>query len=709
MESLAADDPRTIERYRLFGRLGAGGMGRVFLALSSDGRTVALKLIHQQLTTDPLFRSRFRQEVEAARLVSGAYTAPVMDADAEATVPWLATVYVPGPSLRHAVAEDGPLPVSTVRTLAAGLAAALREVHRVNLIHRDLTPANVLLTEDGPRVIDFGITRAADSTGGLTATGMLVGSPGFLSPEQVEGHELTPASDVFALGATLCFAASGTGPFGTASSAALLYRVVHSEPELDTLEPEVRAIVEPCLAKDPTERPSPDDLLRQIGAVDTGDTWLPQSIVELIDSQRDQVRTLRAGAELIAGTPGQGSAAPTPGDADATDAVPESVQPEVDEMDAPTTRSRPSGGAKPFSHTLVSSLEPSVSRSIAEHPVRAGNGGQPPAHTRLQPHPADANSQSGYHQVPQPTHATNTAAAGPATATQATPPPPRSRRGRVAALGITVVVVIAIVVLAFNLIPRGGLPVSGTGSPETGADDVRNDPPPVGEVAGAFVDEWAGLIESPEDESETVYVNIRITGGNLGASVGTVTGTVTGCSAALILDDASDTRLQFHERDLETGNEDADCPDESENATLDLLGDGTLRYTSDDPERSGTFSEALAELPAELEGEWSGSVLPAGEDEDEDAEPVEVELALDGGATGEEIGVFTRPLGGCSAVLTLRSATPGEANIVETDQGIVNEGYECVEPASTVLRLTEDGGLHYRSYEPSREGVLELD
>ncbi|APU17200.1 MULTISPECIES: serine/threonine-protein kinase [Actinoalloteichus] len=719
MESLAEDDPRTIERYRLFGRLGAGGMGRVYLALSSDGRTVAIKLIHQHLVVDPLFRGRFRQEVAAARLVNGAYTAPVMDADAEATVPWLATVYVPGPSLRGAVAETGPLPVSAVRTLAAGLAAALREVHRVNLIHRDLTPANVLLTEDGPRVIDFGITRAADSTGGLTATGMLVGSPGFLSPEQVEGDELTTASDVFALGATLCFAASGTGPFGTASSATLLYRVVHSEPELDSLPAEVRAIVEPCLAKNPADRPTPDDLLAQIGPVDSGDTWLPRSIVDLIAEQREQVRGLRA--DLSPATPGQGTPAPVA--LAAGDVV--ETQDEPDDLDAPTTRSKVSSSpANRVPHTLVSGVEPMVGRAVPEAAARQP-GGRSPHHTRLQPHPADAMSQagsphspstqSGFHPVPRTMHPTAASASGPLPA----PAPPRSsgrRRAAVLTAVAALLVVVAVAAVAFLLGQgqRGGLAVPGTGSAQDDrdsgggtdpVDDAPVDDAAVGEVPGAFIGDWAGLVETVDGDSQSAFATISLTGGNVGGSVGTFTRPVSGCSAALILDAATATRLEFHERDLETEHDDEDCA-EPETTTVDLLADGTIRYTSDDPQRSGTFATALDSLPAGFAGEWAGSVLPAGEDEDEDAEPVDVELTLTNGGAGEEIGEFLRPEGGCAATLTFEHAAEGQISLTEEDQGTANEGFECVEPRSTVLTLTSDGGLRYQSFDPERAGVL---
>jgi len=229
---LQPGDPRQIGPYRLRGRLGTGGMGRVYLGLSPGGRPVAVKVIRADLAQDPEFRSRFRREITVARKVSGLYTAPVIDADVDGEVPWLATAYVDGPTLADAVREHGPLPARAVLELAAGLAEGLNAIHAAGVVHRDLKPANVLLAEDGPRVIDFGISWAVEASA-LTHTGLVVGSPGFMSPEQAEGHEAGPPSDIFSLGAVLAFAATGQGPFGTGSTPALVYRVVHSVPRLD--------------------------------------------------------------------------------------------------------------------------------------------------------------------------------------------------------------------------------------------------------------------------------------------------------------------------------------------------------------------------------------------------------------------------------------------------------------------------------------------
>jgi serine/threonine protein kinase len=275
MNELQPTDPDLIGPYRLRARLGAGGMGRVYYGLSPGGRPVAVKVIRADLAADPEFRARFRREVAVARSVSGLFTAPVIDADADGPVPWLATEYVRGPSLADAVSQHGPLPAASVLALARGLAEGLSAIHAAGIVHRDLKPSNVLLAADGPRVIDFGISRATEASG-LTSTGLVVGSPGFMSPEQAEGLAVGPPSDVFSLGAVLAFAATGQGPFGTGSTPALVYRVVHSTPRLECVPAEVRPLVERCLAKDPGRRPTADGLLA--GAAYPGTGWLPEPV-----------------------------------------------------------------------------------------------------------------------------------------------------------------------------------------------------------------------------------------------------------------------------------------------------------------------------------------------------------------------------------------------------------------------------------------------
>ncbi|MFC8420801.1 protein kinase [Streptomyces sp. NPDC057236] len=303
MDKLGPGDPPGIGAYRLLARLGAGGMGQVYLARSDRGRTVAVKLIRRELAQQEEFRARFRQEVHAARQVGGDWTAPVLDADTEAPVPWVATGYVAGPSLQQVVGHDhGALPERSVRILAAGLAHALKDIHAAGIVHRDLKPSNVLVTIDGPRVIDFGIARALETVtdGGLTRTGALVGSPGFMAPEQVRGDRITPACDVFCLGSVLAYAATGTFPFGTANSGvhALMFRIAQEEPDLAGVPEGIADLVRDCLKKDPAARPTLDRVLERTGAEDTvaggrsRDPWLPGALVAQLG--RHAVRLLDA-------------------------------------------------------------------------------------------------------------------------------------------------------------------------------------------------------------------------------------------------------------------------------------------------------------------------------------------------------------------------------------------------------------------------------
>ncbi|MFF4319133.1 serine/threonine-protein kinase [Streptomyces sp. NPDC001568] len=294
MRPLGPTDPATTGPYRLLAELGRGGMGRVLLGSAPDGRLVAVKHIHARYAADAGFRARFRREVTASRRVSGAYTAAVMDADAEARTPWLASVFVNGPSLGAAVEKAGPLPEESVRRLAAGLATALVEIHRTGLIHRDLKPENVLLAEDGVRVIDFGIARLAGGTEAteLTQTGWVVGSPAFMSPEQAQGRELTPAGDVFSLGAVMAMAATGHSPFAGTSMAGTLYNVVHAEPDLSALTPGLRTVVRPCLAKAPAARPTPEQLLTLLGQVAPADRPWPPAVHRTIAAQRADIDRL---------------------------------------------------------------------------------------------------------------------------------------------------------------------------------------------------------------------------------------------------------------------------------------------------------------------------------------------------------------------------------------------------------------------------------
>ncbi|NJP44447.1 serine/threonine-protein kinase [Actinacidiphila epipremni] len=307
VEPLRGDDPQRIGAYRLLGRLGTGGMGRVYLARSDRGRTVAVKLVRAELAAQEEFRTRFRREVRAALQVGGKWTAPVLDADTEAEIPWVATGYVAGPSLQQVVKDYGPLPERSVTVLAAGLAHALSDIHTAGLVHRDLKPSNVMITIDGPRVIDFGIARAletvADGSGSLTQTGDMVGSPAFMSPEQVRGDRVTPACDVFCLGSVLAYAATGLQPFGAASSGvhAQMFRIVQEPPDLAAVPEGLRPLVTACLTKEPAGRPSLPEVLELIPAGADGpdaEPWLPGAIVAQLGRHAVQLLELEAEAEV---------------------------------------------------------------------------------------------------------------------------------------------------------------------------------------------------------------------------------------------------------------------------------------------------------------------------------------------------------------------------------------------------------------------------
>ncbi|MFI9829480.1 protein kinase [Streptomyces sp. NPDC051913] len=303
--ALRDSDPAEVGGYRIEDRLGSGGMGVVYLARSASGRRLAVKVVHAQYADDDEFRARFRREVAAARQVSGAFTAPVVDADADAPRPWMATLYIPGADLGTHIRDQGPLPPPRVRELAAGLAEAIRDIHRAGVVHRDLKPANVMLADDGPRVIDFGISRATEfaASDALTQTGRVMGTPPFMSPEQFSApHEVGPAADIFSLGAVVAFAASGKGPFDSPSPYETAIRVVEGTPELADVPAELLPFIRLCLEKEPKSRATADELLRLLRDGTLPTTGPPT----LLDAPRPRRRRTRlwlaaaAGAAVLA-------------------------------------------------------------------------------------------------------------------------------------------------------------------------------------------------------------------------------------------------------------------------------------------------------------------------------------------------------------------------------------------------------------------------
>lgn len=309
MQPLHPNDPAWVAGYRMLGRLGAGGMGMVLLGRSPGGSLVAIKLIRSEYADDPGFRARFRREVATAQLVRNRWAVPVVDADTEADSPWLATEFVPGPALSEAVGGHGPLPEESVRALGAMLAEALEAVHAAGLVHRDVKPGNVLLGIDGPRLIDFGIARALDDTV-LTATDVVIGSPGFLSPEQAQGRPIGPPSDLFSLGCVLAYAATGQRPFGSGPVEAMLFRTVHDPADTAAVPEGTRALIEALLDKEPERRPNAERL-RQEWTTDRapGQGWLPGPVTHLIAERTSRMLALpQADPTEVVGGAGTGGA-----------------------------------------------------------------------------------------------------------------------------------------------------------------------------------------------------------------------------------------------------------------------------------------------------------------------------------------------------------------------------------------------------------------
>ncbi|WP_405490128.1 PQQ-binding-like beta-propeller repeat protein [Streptomyces sp. NBC_00096] len=376
MEQLTQHDPRRIGPFEVLGRLGAGGMGLVYLARSASGRRVAIKTVRTELAEDQLFRVRFTREVEAARAVSGFYTAAVVDADPRAAVPWLATAYVPAPSLEEIVHECGPMPAQAVRWLAAGIAEALQSIHGAGLVHRDLKPSNVLVVEDGPRVIDFGIASGVSNTR-LTMTNVAVGTPAYMSPEQAkDSRSVKGASDVFSLGSTLVFAATGHPPYHGANPVETVFMLLREGPNLEGLPDELRPLIDSCMQMDATQRPTPADLQAQLaphlfeGGDESGtaSAWLPERAVAMIEARRAGHRNAAAAAAAAAAAVPKPAGSGRPGGPDP--AAGHGPGHGSGPASGPATHRRQRGGADPWTDPRTGQAVP----QRPEHPPMAPSG-----------------------------------------------------------------------------------------------------------------------------------------------------------------------------------------------------------------------------------------------------------------------------------------------------------------------------------------------
>ncbi|MFD8688377.1 protein kinase [Streptomyces sp. NPDC059651] len=471
-QPLSGDDPATIAGYRLAAKLGAGGMGKVYLSYTPGGRPVAIKVIRPEFGEDPEFRRRFTQEVQSAQRVQGLFTAPVIDADTNGAQPWLATAYVPGPSLADAVVAHGALPVEAVLLLIAGMAEALHVIHGAGIVHRDLKPSNVLLAADGPRVIDFGIAYAADATS-LTGSGVTIGTPSFMAPEQAAGRRVTPATDIFALGQVAAYAATGSPAFGEGTSHGVLYRIVHEEPDLTGVPERLMELVSRCLAKDAEARPSVAEVIAlcQTANAETvlrrPEDWLPTPVAADI--------TVRAAAPAPVQTPPPPVAAPTAapsvGYAPTAPAAPSTPPPGYGPPVTPPPGQSPQAPQTPYP------VQGHAAPTQPAQPYRPGPPSQ--AHTPAPfpgGYPAQAQTYPG-HLPPQ--------GQGPAA-----PQPAKRRGGRVAAIAIAVALVVGVAgggtayfllkddgkATQSNESPKGDSTPKQGGSASPGADDVSSDP-----------------------------------------------------------------------------------------------------------------------------------------------------------------------------------------------------------------------------------------
>ncbi|MFG2847343.1 protein kinase [Kitasatospora sp. NPDC048296] len=435
-QELTADDPREIGGHLLYARLGAGGMGRVYLAYTPGGRPVALKVVRPELAEDPEFRARFAQEVASARRIHGLFTAQLVDAGPDAATPWLATTYVPGPSLQQVVQRFGPLPERTVLLLLAGIAEALQAIHASGVVHRDLKPANVLIAADGPRVIDFGIARAADASA-LTGTGLRIGSPAYMAPEQAMGQAATPATDVYALGALGVHVAGGTPPFGDGPDPAALYRTVHEEPDLDRVPESLRELLRHCLAKRPEDRPTTAEVIAAArnhpavgGRLRFGEDWLPYPLTSQITRHADlpqvPAEAARPGLDSAPTVLGS-SAGPTPtllAAAPAPVAASAAASPGPGAVPGPGTSPSPRPEARPKRALGRTALIAAVALAVGAAAAVFVLDDPDPVETATAEAPVSGSAEPGTPPAsPTPTGSPGPARSGPATASPTRPAP----------------------------------------------------------------------------------------------------------------------------------------------------------------------------------------------------------------------------------------------------------------------------------------------
>ncbi|MFF9047348.1 serine/threonine-protein kinase [Streptomyces parvulus] len=605
MRPLDVDEPTEVGPYRLLGRLGSGGMGRVYLGRSAGGRTVAVKIVHPHFALDEEFRARFRREVAAARRVGGAWTAPVLDADPEARVPWVATAYAAGPSLTAAVADGGPLPAHSVRALGAGLGEALAAVHGLGLVHRDVKPSNVLLTLDGPLLIDFGIARATEGTASLTSTGVSIGSPGYMAPEQILGKGVTGAADVFSLGAVLAFAATGTPPFPGDSSAALLYKVVHEEPRLDTLDGDLRDLVAACLAKDPTARPAPAEVARHLapggaaGLVTGG--WLPGALVERVSRSVVQLLNLEAGeasagpvsgvAEVSLG-PGPGAAPVPPGPVSgAAEASPGPVSGVAEVSHGPVSEASPGPVSGPVGFSSPSVGAPPDANAPAAPSGVFGPAPVMPTHTP----PAPRGQRDGDH-PPSPPSPGGLSLSLAATSTREGEGEGNGRRGRRISCTVALAVAGAMAavmvgsVFVLDLLPGGGhdnnagdegsRPPSATAPSDPGSGGDAGPAP----VPARYLGTWEGQAVAVDGNLPLGTFRLTVRGVAVGERLGTMrhTDIIGGtCDDVLTLTKVTDKQLVASAAGA-PGNRDV-CNPAPHTVRLTPVGDD-LRYESDSEE-----------------------------------------------------------------------------------------------------------------------------